>query len=55
MIIASDLDRTLIYSKRAIEDLGRSEESELKPIEKKDGNWIAFMTERSYRTLKKLN
>lgn len=55
MIIASDLDRTLIYSKRAIKDLGRSEESELKPIEKKDGNWIAFMTERSYRTLKKLN
>jgi hydroxymethylpyrimidine pyrophosphatase-like HAD family hydrolase len=55
MIFASDLDRTLVYSKRAIEDLGEFDPSLLKPIEKKDGNWVAFMTESSFSTLKELS
>lgn len=55
MIIASDLDRTLIYSSRAIKELGGPEKSELKPIEEKDGNWVSFMTERSYHSLKELS
>jgi hydroxymethylpyrimidine pyrophosphatase-like HAD family hydrolase len=55
MIFASDLDRTLVYSKRAIEELGQSEEAVLKPIEKKDDHWAAYMTESSFSALKELS
>jgi len=54
MIFASDLDRTLIYSKRAIEEFGVPEGLALIPVEQKDGNWVAFMTETSYIQLKEL-
>lgn len=55
MIFASDLDRTLVYSKRAIEELGEIDKSLLKPVESKDNNWVAFMTESSFFTLKELS
>ncbi|MFJ7725640.1 hypothetical protein ACIQXV_05680 [Neobacillus sp. NPDC097160] len=55
MIFASDLDRTLMYSKRAIEELGVPKESTLKPVEQKDGRWVGFMTEASYWALKELS
>jgi hydroxymethylpyrimidine pyrophosphatase-like HAD family hydrolase len=55
MIIASDLDRTLFYSIRAIEELGIPTSSKLKPIEQKDHHWIAFMTESAYISLKALS
>jgi hydroxymethylpyrimidine pyrophosphatase-like HAD family hydrolase len=55
MIFASDLDRTLVYSKRAIEELGEFDKALLKPIEKKEGNWVAFMTEASFFALKELS
>lgn len=35
MIFASDLDRTLVYSKRAIEELGELDKTVMKPVEKK--------------------
>ncbi|MEH7083011.1 hypothetical protein V7139_09790 [Neobacillus drentensis] len=54
MIFASDLDRTLVYSKRAIEDLGKDDSFVLKPVEKKDDDWVAYMTTSSYSALKKL-
>lgn len=55
MIIASDLDRTLIYSQRALEDLdGLNDFQTLKPVEKKDGKWIAFMTIPSFEILQNL-
>lgn len=54
MIFASDLDRTLVYSKRAIEDLGNDDQFVLKPVEKKDDNWVAYMIESSYSALKEL-
>ncbi|WHY75786.1 hypothetical protein QNH20_16850 [Neobacillus sp. WH10] len=55
MIFASDLDRTLMYSSRAIEELGEPKDSMLKPVEKKDGRWVAYMTEAAYLTLKELS
>ncbi|WP_223593334.1 hypothetical protein [Neobacillus bataviensis] len=55
MIFASDLDRTLVYSKRALDELGIPEGTRLKPVEKKDGRWVAYMTESSFFTLKELS
>jgi hydroxymethylpyrimidine pyrophosphatase-like HAD family hydrolase len=55
MIFASDLDRTLMYSQRAIEELGEPREINLKPVEQKDGNWVAYMTESSFIKLKELS
>jgi hydroxymethylpyrimidine pyrophosphatase-like HAD family hydrolase len=54
MIFASDLDRTLVYSKRAIEELGNDDKFVLKPVEKRDHNWVAYMTKLSYFALKEL-
>jgi hydroxymethylpyrimidine pyrophosphatase-like HAD family hydrolase len=54
MIFASDLDRTLVYSNRAITELGIPASSKLKPIEKKEDHWVAFMTESAYIALKEL-
>ena len=48
MIIASDLDRTLMYSMRALEELGRPEDTVLKPVEINDGNWVGYMTETCF-------
>ncbi|MEH7500518.1 hypothetical protein V7152_00530 [Neobacillus drentensis] len=55
MIFASDLDRTLVYSKRAIEELGEIDKTLLKPVESKDNTWVAFMTESSFFALKELS
>ncbi|MEH7418197.1 hypothetical protein V7266_23290 [Neobacillus drentensis] len=55
MIFASDLDRTLIYSKRAIEEFGVPEGLVLTQVEPRDGSWGAFMTESSYNLLKELS
>lgn len=54
MMIASDLDRTLIYSMRAIQELGGPPIGNLKPVERKEKEWIGFMTESSFAALKKL-
>lgn len=51
MIIASDLDRTLIYSNRAIDEFGRPLDSNLIPIESREGKSVSFMTEASYKAL----
>ncbi|WP_040208528.1 HAD family hydrolase [Neobacillus jeddahensis] len=55
MIFASDLDRTLMYSARAITDLGMPISSKLKPVEEKDGKWVSFMTETSFIKLKEIS
>lgn len=55
MIFASDLDRTLIYSKRAIEDLDNGTDlSTLIPVEMKNGMSVSYMTKQSYDSLKQL-
>jgi hydroxymethylpyrimidine pyrophosphatase-like HAD family hydrolase len=55
MIIASDLDRTLMYSTRALEDLGRPKDALFKPVEQKDGNYVGYMTEKGFSTLQQIN
>ncbi|MEH7251124.1 hypothetical protein V7111_03235 [Neobacillus niacini] len=55
MIIASDLDRTLMYSQRALEELGRPENVQLKPVEINKGKWAGYMTASSFSMLKEVN
>jgi hypothetical protein len=55
MIIASDLDRTLMYSARALEELGRPEDTVYKPVERNVGNWVGYMTENGFSTLQEVN
>lgn len=54
MIIASDLDRTLIYSNRAMDELGRPADLLLKPVENREGRWVSFMTKSSFKSLERL-
>lgn len=54
MIFASDLDRTLVYSQRAVDEFGRPECGVLKPVEKKESAWSAFMTETAFLSLREL-
>lgn len=51
MIFASDLDRTLIYSQRALRQLGVPADVKLRPVEKKAGGWVSFMTAESAAAL----
>ncbi len=51
MMFASDLDRTLIYSERALSELGNDEMDRLIGAERKAGREIAFMTQRAYQML----
>ncbi|MBP2241260.1 hydroxymethylpyrimidine pyrophosphatase-like HAD family hydrolase [Cytobacillus eiseniae] len=54
MMFASDLDRTLIYSKRALIELNEQMDEKLIGVEKKDGREVAFMTIHAYTLLKEL-
>jgi hypothetical protein len=54
VIVASDLDRTLFFSKRALTEFGLPEKTVLKPIEIKDGSPVGYMTEPSYFSLLEL-
>ncbi|PAE24531.1 HAD family hydrolase [Bacillus sp. 7894-2] len=53
-MFASDLDRTLIYSNKALADFGQSAES-LIDVERKDGREIAFMSNQALRLLKEIS
>lgn len=55
MMFASDLDRTLIFSRKALEDFPNFEQAELVPIEKRLEENIAFMTNTSYKLLKTIS
>jgi hydroxymethylpyrimidine pyrophosphatase-like HAD family hydrolase len=55
MIIASDLDRTLMYSNRAIAEFGHPEKLALKPVEMYKGTWTGYMTETGFSMLKEVN
>lgn len=55
MIVASDLDRTLIYSNRALAELGFPPGTSLKPVEIKEGKWVSYMTEASYALLQEID
>lgn len=51
ILFASDLDRTLIYSKRALADFGYTDYSSLTSVERKDNEEVAFMTQRAKELL----
>lgn len=53
-MFASDLDRTLIYSNKALADFGHSGE-DLIAVESKDDREIAFMTQEARRLLKEIS
>ncbi|MCM3704870.1 hypothetical protein M3205_03940 [Cytobacillus firmus] len=53
-MFASDLDRTLIYSNKALADFGESGEG-LISAECKDGREIAFMSDKARQLLKELS
>jgi hydroxymethylpyrimidine pyrophosphatase-like HAD family hydrolase len=55
MIIASDLDRTLMYSNRALEDLGGPENNRLKKVERLEERWVGYMTNTAFSLLQQLN
>jgi hydroxymethylpyrimidine pyrophosphatase-like HAD family hydrolase len=55
MITASDLDRTLMYSNRALEEFGRPKDKVLKPVEMSQGKWTGYMTEVAFSLLKEVN
>lgn len=50
MMFASDLDRTLIYSKRAVQEFS-GDISDLKQVEIKGDKALSFMTNRAYKLL----
>lgn len=54
MIFASDLDRTLIYSERALLDLGCPDKKSLMPVEMRNGVSTAFMTKEAFSLLQGL-
>ncbi|MGX6442469.1 HAD family hydrolase [Neobacillus sp. K501] len=55
MIIASDLDRTLMYSKRALDDLGGPDKTRLKQVERMEEQWVGYMTDAAFSLLQQLN
>lgn len=54
MMFATDLDRTIVYSRKALEDLGPELNNRLIPVEKKDGFELSFMTAKAYQILKQI-
>ncbi|MBN6888558.1 hydroxymethylpyrimidine pyrophosphatase-like HAD family hydrolase [Cytobacillus horneckiae] len=50
-LFAADLDRTLIYSKRAIAEFNEDKHAFLTPVEYKDGQVMAYMTNKSIEAL----
>lgn len=55
MMFASDLDRTIIYSKRAIEEFSIEEELELITVERKEENDVSFMSKKALEYLNQLS
>lgn len=55
MMFATDLDRTIIYSRKALEDLGPNINNELRAVEMKDGKDIAFMSHKAFEDLQKIS
>jgi HAD superfamily hydrolase (TIGR01484 family) len=55
MMFATDLDRTIIYSRKALEDLGPSIDGQLRAVEKKEGKSISFMTQKAFKELEEIS
>lgn len=55
MMFASDLDRTLIYSDRALSEFGHAGKDGLVGVERKGGQAVAFMTKKAHKALKEIS
>ncbi|TRZ37814.1 hypothetical protein CEQ21_20510 [Niallia circulans] len=55
MMFASDLDRTLIYSQRALSEMGTPLNKEMVAVEKRNGENISYMKETALNLLKELS
>ncbi|WP_077213697.1 HAD family hydrolase [Bacillus dakarensis] len=55
MMFASDLDRTLIFSNKALADYPSKDPLDMIPIERKLGEPISYMTRRSYDLLQDIS
>jgi len=53
-IFASDLDRTLIYSKRALEDFKEQKDENAIGVERLDNKTISYMSKKSFMMLREL-
>ncbi|MBZ9534221.1 hypothetical protein KGR20_08080 [Cytobacillus oceanisediminis] len=53
-LFASDLDRTLIYSKRALNEMETPWNPQMIGVEEKNGEHVSFMTKESYHLLKEI-
>lgn len=55
MMFATDLDRTIVYSRKALEDLGPALNKNMLAVERKDGQDVSFMTRRAYEILEEIS
>lgn len=55
MMFATDLDRTIIYSRRALEDLGPQLTDNMYAVEKRNGEELSFMTQDAMEILKDIS
>lgn len=53
-LFASDLDRTLIYSRRALHEMGTPWNQTMMGVEIKNGEHVSFMTNDSFYSLKEI-
>lgn len=54
IMFASDLDRTLIYSKRALEEMRTPLNDNMICVEKRNGEEVSYMTKKAFFLLEKL-
>lgn len=55
MMFATDLDRTIIYSRKALEDLGPALNNQMQTVEQNEGKNLAFMTRRALEILQDIS
>jgi hydroxymethylpyrimidine pyrophosphatase-like HAD family hydrolase len=54
MMFATDLDRTIVYSRKALKDLGPALNEQMLPVEKKDDKELSFMTVKAFELLREI-
>ena len=55
MMFATDLDRTIVYSRKALEDLGPALDDKLRAVERLDERELSFMTHKAYKILEEIS
>lgn len=55
MMFATDLDRTIVYSRKALDDLGPAINDQMTPVEIKEGKELSYMTMKAFELLKEVS